>query len=167
MNHTAYIGTTEAAHHLGISTVRLRILLQQGRVRGAQKQGRNWVIPLFNGMPAIEERRKGPKGTWYKRRREAETCIVVDRQKIKQNAQKKRNEPPITVKQGKHHYNCHELEINGPCRIVYTPHETGPCGARLWIEAAADVPVIRKTFATFLPVNQAIAQPSKAPFELF
>jgi hypothetical protein len=148
MSNTTYIGTTEAAQYLGISTVRLRILLQQGRVKGAQKQGRNWMIPLFKGMPVIEERRKGPKGTWYKRRRQVETCILVNRQIIGKNAKENLNEPPIVVKQGKNKHNCHELEINGPCRVVYTPHETGPCGARLWIEAAAKVPVIRKMFAT-------------------
>jgi hypothetical protein len=50
------------------------------------------------------------------------------------------------VKEGKNKHNCHELEIKGPCRVVYTPHDPGPCGARLWIEAAAEVPVIRKMF---------------------
>jgi hypothetical protein len=157
-----HIGTTEAAHYLGISTVRLRILLQQGRVKGAEKQGRTWIIPLFNGMPVIEERGKGPKATWYKRRREAETCILVNRQIIGKNAKEGQNEPPIVVKEGKNQHECHELEINGPCRIVYTPHETGPCGARLWIEAAAHVPLVRKIFATFQSVNQ----PMKAVFEL-
>lgn len=158
MSNQAYIGTTEAASYLGISTVRLRILLQQGRVKGAEKQGRTWTIPLFKGMPIIEERRKGPKGTWYKRRRQAETCILVDRKTIGQNAKKNQNKPPIVVKEGKNQHNCHELEINGPCRIVYTPHEKGPCGARLWIEAEAHVPVVKKMFATVPPI--------KAPFEL-
>jgi hypothetical protein len=61
MSNKTYIGTTEAAKYLGISTVRLRILLQQGRVKGAQKEGRVWMIPLFKGMPVIDERRKGPE----------------------------------------------------------------------------------------------------------
>jgi hypothetical protein len=158
MSNQTYIGTTEAAHYLGISTVRLRILLQQGRVKGAEKQGRVWSIPLFKGMPVIDERRKGPKGTWYKRRRQAETCILVDRTIIGQNTKKNQNEPPIVVKEGKNQRNCHELEIKGPCRIVYTPHKKGPCGARLWIEAAASVPVVKKMFATVPAI--------KAPFEL-
>ena len=151
-----HIGTTEAAHYLGISTVRLRILLQQGRVKGAEKQGRAWIIPLFNGMPVIEERGKGPKGTWYKRPRQVETCILVNRQTIGKNAKEGQNEPPIVVKEGKNQHECHELEINGSCRIVYTPHETGPCGARLWIEAAAHVPLVRKIFATYQPVSQPV-----------
>jgi len=149
MSDKTYIGTTEAAQYLGISTVRLRILLQQGRVKGAQKQGRNWKIPLFNGMPVIEERRKGPNGSWYKGRRQVETCILVNRQIMGKNAKENLNEPPIVVKQGKQHHNCHEIEINGPCRVVYSPHETGPGGARLWIEAAAEVPVIRKIFNSY------------------
>ena len=161
MSEQAYIGTTEAAHYLGISTARLRLLLQQRRVQGAKKVGRAWSIPLVKGMPVINERRKGPKSTWYKRRREAETCILVNRKIIGKNAKEKENEPPIVVKEGKNRHNCHELEINGPCRIVYTPHETGPCGARLWLEVDANVQVIRKMFAT-VPAAKA----AKAPFQL-
>jgi hypothetical protein len=156
MSNQTYIGTTEAAHYLGISTVRLRILLQQGRVEGARKEGRVWTIPLYKGMPVISERRKGPKGTWYKRRREAPTAILVNRQIIGKNAKENENEPPIVVKEGKNRHNCHELEIKGHCRLVYTPHETGPCGARLWIEAEANVPVIRKMFINVLIVKYLI-----------
>jgi hypothetical protein len=146
MSDKTHVGTTEAAFMLGLSTARVRHLLNQGRIQGAKKEGRGWIIPLYKGMPVVTAGRRGPKGTWYKRPRQVETCILVDREKIKSNAKKNQNEPPIVVKQGKHQYNCHELEIKGPCRIVYTPHETGPCGARLWIEAAAEVPVIRKLF---------------------
>ena len=40
------ISTEEAAKHLGISARRIRTLLQQGRVRGATKIGRQWLIPV-------------------------------------------------------------------------------------------------------------------------
>jgi hypothetical protein len=158
MSNQTYIGTTEAAHYLGISTVRLRILLQQGRVEGARKEGRVWTIPLFKGMPVIDERRKGPKGTWYKRRREAPTASWSTGKLLAKTPRKMRTSPRSWSKKAKIKHNCHELEIKGHCRLVYTPHETGPCGARLWIEAEANVPVIRKMFAT-------VPTP-KAPFEL-
>jgi len=39
------VGTTQAASLLDISCQRLRQLLKQGRVRGAEKVGRSWQIP--------------------------------------------------------------------------------------------------------------------------
>lgn len=147
MSNKTHVGTTEASFMLGLSSARVRRLLNSGRIQGAKKEGRVWSIPLYKGMPRVTPGRRGPKGTWYQRPRQVETCILVNREVIRKNAKKNQNEPPIVVKQGKHNHNCHELEINGPCRVVYTPHDLGPCGARLWIEAAAHVPVIRKMFS--------------------
>ncbi len=48
-----YIATKEAAFLLNISVVRLRQLLQQGRVVGAYKQGRCWLIPLKKECPRL------------------------------------------------------------------------------------------------------------------
>ncbi len=39
------VGTTETAKILNISTARLRVLLIAGRVEGAYKTGRIWLIP--------------------------------------------------------------------------------------------------------------------------
>ena len=36
---------TEAAEALGLSIARVRLLALQGRIRGAYKHGRAWVIP--------------------------------------------------------------------------------------------------------------------------
>ena len=44
------VGTTEAAFLLNISVSRVKVLLQQNRVRGAVKEGRVWKIPLFKGI---------------------------------------------------------------------------------------------------------------------
>ena len=38
--------TEEAARQHGVSARRLRTLLQQGRVKGAQKFGTQWMIPV-------------------------------------------------------------------------------------------------------------------------
>ena len=141
-----HVGSTEAAYMLGISGTRVRRLLSQGRIQGATRQGRVWIIPLYNGMPVVIAGRRGPKGTWYKRPRQVETLILVNRITIGMNTKEKTNKPPIVVKQGKHSHKCHELDINGPCRVVYSPDKTGPCGARVWIETRANVPLVRRMF---------------------
>ncbi|NET59069.1 MAG: helix-turn-helix domain-containing protein [Symploca sp. SIO2E6] len=146
MNNQTHVGSTEASFMLGISDARVRRLLSQGRIKGATKQGRVWMIPLYKGMPVVTAGRRGPKGTWYKRPRQVETCVLVNRQTIASNAKNNQNEPPIVVKLGKHSHQCHQLDIKGPCRLVYTPQGLGPCGARLWIEAAAQVPMVRRSF---------------------
>ncbi len=40
------VGTTQAAFILNISTARVRVLLKEGRIQGARKDGRSWLIPL-------------------------------------------------------------------------------------------------------------------------
>jgi len=50
------VGTTEAAKILKISTARLRVLLMAGRVEGAYKTGKMWLMPLFNGKPIIKRK---------------------------------------------------------------------------------------------------------------
>ena len=54
------VGTTETAKIINISPGRLRILLIAGRVKGAYKTGRIWLIPLFNGKPIIRKGKRGP-----------------------------------------------------------------------------------------------------------
>ncbi|NET52523.1 MAG: helix-turn-helix domain-containing protein, partial [Merismopedia sp. SIO2A8] len=62
-----FVGTAQAAELLGISTTRVRQLLKQGRIQGAYKVGRFWVIPLFDGMPVITKGSRGPKARWCRR----------------------------------------------------------------------------------------------------
>ena len=33
---------------------------------------------------------------------------------------------------------CHEVEISGPCRIIYSPDDPLSCGARVWIETESE-----------------------------
>ncbi|MGK7918457.1 MAG: DNA-binding protein, partial [Trichodesmium sp.] len=80
------VGTTEAAFLLNISTARLRLLLRQGRLQGAKKVKRFWVIPLNSrGMPEITPGSRGPQGTWNKGRRKGKTFIHVLRREIDYN----------------------------------------------------------------------------------
>ena len=50
-----YVVTSEAAKLLNMKAVRLGRLLLQGRVKGAYKSGRYWIIPLYDGLPRIIE----------------------------------------------------------------------------------------------------------------
>ena len=45
-NPSPYITAKQAAEEVGLSYVRIRQLLQQGRVQGAIKPQRDWLIPV-------------------------------------------------------------------------------------------------------------------------
>ncbi|WP_192901183.1 MULTISPECIES: DNA-binding protein [Okeania] len=132
------IGTTEAAFLLNISTARLRVLLKEGRVIGARKVKRFWMIPVNGrGMPEITPGRRGPEGTWNKNQRTGNTFIHVLRKTIDYNRDNKTSHPAVAVKVGGKKDYCHALKIDGPCQIVYQPHQPNDSqagGARLWIE---------------------------------
>jgi len=55
------IGTKEYAQLHGLSQVRVRQLCEAGRIPGAQKVGKTWIIPE-DALPIPA--RKGPKGRW-------------------------------------------------------------------------------------------------------
>ena len=130
--------TTQAAFLLNISTGRLRELLNQGRVVGAYKVRRLWMIPLNSrGMPEIKRGRRGPEGSWNKLQRKANTVVHVLRKTIDYNRDYGTAYPAVAVKVGDKKDYCHALKINGPCQIVYQPHQPNRSqagGARLWIE---------------------------------
>ena len=62
-----FVGTTEAANALGVKPQRVRLLLKQGRIQGAKKVGKVWIIPLYKGMPRISKGKRGPKPRWQSR----------------------------------------------------------------------------------------------------
>jgi hypothetical protein len=160
------VGTTEAAHILKISTARLRVLLIAGRVEGAYKTGKMWLIPLFNGRPIIKRGKRGPAPRWRNPRSPAKTIIHVNSHKIRENQKQNLQQPVITVKKwcdpseetlffpdnqsstplvdsptkGNLNIYGNEVEILGGCRVVYRPNSPR-CGARVWIETLYDVKV--------------------------
>ncbi len=148
---TTEVYTTEAAFLLNISTGRLRILLQQGRVVGAYKVERLWMIPLNSrGVPEIIPGRRGPEGTWNKAERTGNTFVHVLRKTIDYNRDNETSYPAIAVKVGDKKDYCHALKINGPCQIVYQPHQPNRSqagGARLWIEVESQHRVERIYFS--------------------
>ncbi len=96
------VGTTEAASILNISTARLRVLLMAGRVKGAYKTGKIWLMPLFNGKPIIQRGKRGPAPRWRNPRTPAKTIIHVNTHIIKENHNFNRQKPVITVKKPCH-----------------------------------------------------------------
>ncbi|NET83281.1 MAG: helix-turn-helix domain-containing protein [Moorea sp. SIO1F2] len=142
------VGTTEAASLLGISSRRLRQLLEKGRVRGAYKSGKFWIIPLFNHLPQITKGSRGPKGKWRTSRPPALAKINVNRNHIGSNMHKSPQErkPVISVKRKGTNLYGNEVEILGPCKIVYQPDHPLDCGARLWIETFSDIHFIGGSF---------------------
>jgi hypothetical protein len=67
------------------------------------------------------------------------TVIHVNQHVIRSNHVKGEREPVLTVKTYKSNDYAHEVRIDGPCRIVYSPDKPLSCGARVWIETDATV----------------------------
>ena len=70
------------------------------------------------------------------------TIIHVNQHIIKSNRKHSENEPVLTVKQGSKNTYGHEVIIDGPSRIVYSPEKPLSCGARVWIETEHNVTII-------------------------
>jgi hypothetical protein len=67
--------------------------------------------------------------------------IHINQHRIKSNAKTGAREPVITVKTYKSNTYGHEVTIDGPCKVVYSPDKPLPCGARVWIETDSDVKI--------------------------
>ncbi|NEO56751.1 MAG: helix-turn-helix domain-containing protein [Okeania sp. SIO3B5] len=145
------VGTTEAAFLLNISTARVRVLLKEGRIKGANKKGRSWLIPLNSqGIPEIIPGSRGPDGTWNKGQRTSKTVIQILPTVINANHQNGTCLPAINIQQGDRHHLCHEADILGPCKIIYQPSQgnSGPTGeTNLWIEINPEVQIIHRVFS--------------------
>tara|TARA_R100000152_G_C6660411_1_gene99455 strand:+ start:325 stop:621 length:297 start_codon:yes stop_codon:yes gene_type:complete len=74
--------------------------------------------------------------------------IHINQHIIRRNKSNGYNEPVITVKTYKSNDYGHEVTVNGPCKIVYSPDKPLSCGARVWIETEADVTVENKSPAS-------------------
>ena len=67
------------------------------------------------------------------------TRIHVNQHKIRSNAKTGEREPVLTVKTYKTNTYCKTVNINGPCKVVYSPDNPLPCGAKVWIETEEGV----------------------------
>lgn len=69
------------------------------------------------------------------------TVIHVNQHIIKSNRKNKENKPVLTVKTYKSNDYAHEVEIDGPCKIVYSPNKPLSCGAHVWLITEANVKI--------------------------
>lgn len=67
--------------------------------------------------------------------------IHVNQHIIRSNKKNNKNEPVITVKEGKKNTYCHEVIINGPSKVRYGGNHKAilSCGARVVIETEANI----------------------------
>lgn len=69
------------------------------------------------------------------------TIIHVNQHVIKRNAKTGEREPTLTIKQGRKNTYAHDVVINGPSRVVYSPDKPLSCGAKVWIETEASITI--------------------------
>jgi hypothetical protein len=72
------------------------------------------------------------------------TIIHVNQFIIKHNTKHGTNLPPLTIRDYKRRVNAHEVTIEGPSKIVHSPHKPLACGARVWVETESKVKVFKR-----------------------
>lgn len=70
------------------------------------------------------------------------TIIHVNQRKIRSNVKTGAKDPVLTVKTYNSNIYAHEVMINGPSKVVYSPDKPLSCGARVWIETEYSVEII-------------------------
>ena len=70
------------------------------------------------------------------------TKIHVNQHVVRSNKKYGKKEPVLTVKTYKSNTYAHEVEINGPSKVIYSPDKPLSCGARVWIETESEVVVL-------------------------
>tara|TARA_R110000772_G_scaffold130505_1_gene238751 strand:+ start:601 stop:879 length:279 start_codon:yes stop_codon:yes gene_type:complete len=68
--------------------------------------------------------------------------IHVNQHVIRRNSKTGEREPVITTKTYKENNYGHEVIINGPCKVIYSPDKPLSCGAKVWIETEGEVIVV-------------------------
>lgn len=69
--------------------------------------------------------------------------IHVNQHNIRHNRNSDEKKPVITCKTYKDNRYGNEIEVSGPCKIVYRPDRPLSCGATVWIETNSEVRVIK------------------------
>jgi hypothetical protein len=71
------------------------------------------------------------------------TYIHVNQHIIKSNRSKGERLPELTVKTYKTNDYCHEVVVDGPCKVIYRPGSPLSCGAEVWIETESEVQLVK------------------------
>jgi hypothetical protein len=69
------------------------------------------------------------------------TIVHVNQHVVRRNQKTGAREPVLTVKSGDTNVYAHEVTIEGPVKVVYSPDRPLSCGARVWIETYSKVEV--------------------------
>ena len=66
----------------------------------------------------------------------AKQIVLINRHVIASNKKHGRQDPPISVRNGKHGkpWYVSELVIDRPAKLIYNPENPLKCGATVWIE---------------------------------
>ena len=65
--------------------------------------------------------------------------IHVNQHIIRKNHKTGEREPVLTVKTYKDNTYCHEVLVDGPCKVIYSPDKPLSCGALVWIETEHEI----------------------------
>lgn len=71
------------------------------------------------------------------------TIIHVNQHVIKANSKNSEINPVLTVKTYNSNTYAHEVSIDGPSTIIYSPDKPLSCGAKVWIETHATVSIVK------------------------
>ena len=70
--------------------------------------------------------------------------IHVNQHVIKSNRKRGEDNPVLSCKTYRDNQYAHEVVIQGPSRVVYSPDNPLSCGAHVWIETESDVIVEKR-----------------------
>jgi hypothetical protein len=83
------------------------------------------------------------------------TIVHVNQHVIKANSKSGERDPVLTVKTYKDNIYAHEVEVTGPCKIIYSPDKPLSCGAKVWIETQSEViPIVRNKDTAPCPLTR-------------
>ena len=90
------------------------------------------------------------------KQKNTKTYIHVNQHKIRSNLKHNESEPCITVKKGKSNTYCHEVQIDGPSKVIYGGNDKPllSCGARVVIETTAEVECILNEDMCKYPIEE-------------
>ena len=77
--------------------------------------------------------------------KKSKTYIHVNQHVIRSNKKHGKDDPVITIKQGNKNTYCHEVQINGPSKMIYGGNDKPilSCGARVVIETESNIDIIK------------------------